>query len=226
MGRQGGSGTRFPPRRRRNAYRPDGGARLLATDLTPKEKHPKVVALLCVMLLVGMIATALVFGAMLADFFATCGSFAWCRAPQWRRWRSISSRCGNRRRAVQRGPRSIATRRASVTHGPNFSRTRHASRGLVRCRVRYDRIQSPGHIARTLRRPDSASFGRADDNPYSGDGGRRPVRLRAGGALARQRIRSISRRRVRRTRGACRLQLPDILRAASFWRPCSPAASC
>jgi MFS transporter, BCD family, chlorophyll transporter len=40
----------------------------LATDLTPQEKHPQVVALLCVMLLIGMVITAVVFGAMLADF--------------------------------------------------------------------------------------------------------------------------------------------------------------
>jgi BCD family chlorophyll transporter-like MFS transporter len=40
----------------------------LATDLSPPEKHPKVVALLCMMLLLGMIASALIFGAVLAHF--------------------------------------------------------------------------------------------------------------------------------------------------------------
>ncbi len=40
----------------------------LATDLSPVEKHPKVVALLCMMLLVGMVASALIFGAVLAHF--------------------------------------------------------------------------------------------------------------------------------------------------------------
>jgi BCD family chlorophyll transporter-like MFS transporter len=40
----------------------------LATDLSPVEKHPKVVALLCMMLLVGMVASALMFGAVLAHF--------------------------------------------------------------------------------------------------------------------------------------------------------------
>ncbi len=40
----------------------------LATDLSPAEKHPQVVALLCMMLLLGMIASALVFGAVLAHF--------------------------------------------------------------------------------------------------------------------------------------------------------------
>jgi len=40
----------------------------LATDLTPTEKHPKVVALLCMMLLLGMVTSALLFGAVLAHF--------------------------------------------------------------------------------------------------------------------------------------------------------------
>jgi BCD family chlorophyll transporter-like MFS transporter len=40
----------------------------LATDLTPPESHPRVVGLMYVMLLVGMIVSALAFGAALADF--------------------------------------------------------------------------------------------------------------------------------------------------------------
>jgi BCD family chlorophyll transporter-like MFS transporter len=40
----------------------------LATDLAPVESQPKVVGLMYVMLLVGMIASALTFGVMLADF--------------------------------------------------------------------------------------------------------------------------------------------------------------
>jgi len=40
----------------------------LATDLAPPESRPRVVALLYVMLLVGMVASALVFGFLLADF--------------------------------------------------------------------------------------------------------------------------------------------------------------
>ena len=40
----------------------------LATDLTPPESHPRVVGLMYVMLLLGMIASALLFGAALADF--------------------------------------------------------------------------------------------------------------------------------------------------------------
>lgn len=40
----------------------------LATDLTPAESHPRVVGLMYVMLLVGMIASALIFGAALANF--------------------------------------------------------------------------------------------------------------------------------------------------------------
>jgi BCD family chlorophyll transporter-like MFS transporter len=40
----------------------------LATDLAPVEKHPQVVALLCMMLLLGMVASALWFGWVLAPF--------------------------------------------------------------------------------------------------------------------------------------------------------------
>lgn len=40
----------------------------LATDLVPVEEQPKVVGLMYVMLLVGMIGAALIFGALLADY--------------------------------------------------------------------------------------------------------------------------------------------------------------
>ncbi len=40
----------------------------LATDLAPPRAHPKVVALLCMMLLLGMLTSALLFGAVLAHF--------------------------------------------------------------------------------------------------------------------------------------------------------------
>ncbi len=40
----------------------------LATDITPPESHPKVVALLCIMLMLGVMTSALLFGAVLAHF--------------------------------------------------------------------------------------------------------------------------------------------------------------
>jgi BCD family chlorophyll transporter-like MFS transporter len=40
----------------------------LATDLAPPSSRPKVVALLCMMLLVGMVLSSLIFGALLAHF--------------------------------------------------------------------------------------------------------------------------------------------------------------
>jgi BCD family chlorophyll transporter-like MFS transporter len=40
----------------------------LATDLAPKETHPRVVTLMCGMLLVGMVISAVAFGFVLADF--------------------------------------------------------------------------------------------------------------------------------------------------------------
>ena len=42
----------------------------LATDLAPDDARPRVVAFLYVMLLIGMVASALIFGALLADFDA------------------------------------------------------------------------------------------------------------------------------------------------------------
>ena len=42
----------------------------LATDLAPPHARPRVVALLCAMLLAGMVVSAVVFGALLADFSA------------------------------------------------------------------------------------------------------------------------------------------------------------
>jgi BCD family chlorophyll transporter-like MFS transporter len=43
----------------------------LATDLAPPEARPKVVALLCMMLLVGMVVSAILFGVLLSDFSYT-----------------------------------------------------------------------------------------------------------------------------------------------------------
>jgi len=40
----------------------------LATDLAPAESHPRVVALMCMMMLLGMVTSAIVFGALLAHF--------------------------------------------------------------------------------------------------------------------------------------------------------------
>jgi BCD family chlorophyll transporter-like MFS transporter len=40
----------------------------LATDLAPARAHPRVVALMCMMLLVGMVASAVIFGGLLANF--------------------------------------------------------------------------------------------------------------------------------------------------------------
>jgi BCD family chlorophyll transporter-like MFS transporter len=40
----------------------------LATDLAPAQSHPRVVALMCMMMLLGMVASAIVFGGLLAHF--------------------------------------------------------------------------------------------------------------------------------------------------------------
>jgi BCD family chlorophyll transporter-like MFS transporter len=40
----------------------------LATDISPPETHPRVVALLCIMMLLGMVVSALIYGIVLAHF--------------------------------------------------------------------------------------------------------------------------------------------------------------
>jgi BCD family chlorophyll transporter-like MFS transporter len=102
----------------------------LATDLTPVEKHPQVVALLCVMLLVGMVVTALLFGALLADFSqlrlirvvqgAAIATMAINIVALWKQEARDPSRTS--------ASRKMPTFRESWEE---FSRSRVASRGLV-----------------------------------------------------------------------------------------------
>ena len=102
----------------------------LATDLTPKEKHPQVVALLCVMLLVGMIATALVFGAMLADF----SQLRLIRVVQGAAMATMAINIVALWKQEARSPARTSIDRDTPSFRDSwaeFSRTRHASRGLV-----------------------------------------------------------------------------------------------
>ena len=99
----------------------------LATDLAPPESQPKVVGLMYVMLLVGMIVSALVFGALLADFTPGPPDPGDPGRRPWRPSCSTSSRCGSRRRA--RPPRGAAPAReppASASPGDSFSQRRPA----------------------------------------------------------------------------------------------------
>lgn len=102
----------------------------LATDLTPKEKHPQVVALLCVMLLVGMIATALIFGALLHDF----SELRLIRVIQGA---AVATMAINIAALWKQEPRDPARTAANLPVPSfracwnEFARTRHASRGLL-----------------------------------------------------------------------------------------------
>jgi BCD family chlorophyll transporter-like MFS transporter len=83
----------------------------LATDLAPATRRPRVVALLYVMLLVGMVASALVFGALLADF-------SQIKLIQVIQGAALADDGAQRRGAVEAGARdpagaTIATRRAA-----------------------------------------------------------------------------------------------------------------
>ncbi len=102
----------------------------LATDLAPPGSQPKVVALLCVMMLFGMVASALIFGLLLADFSqirliqviqgAALLTMVLNAAALWKQEPREPSRT---RRDIAR-PSFIATWR-------DFSRTQQARRRLV-----------------------------------------------------------------------------------------------
>ena len=102
----------------------------LATDLTPKEKHPQVVALLCVMLLVGMIATALIFGVMLADF----SQLRLIRVVQGAAVATMAINIIALWKQEARNPARTAMDRTIPSFREcwnEFARARHASRGLL-----------------------------------------------------------------------------------------------
>ena len=76
----------------------------LATDLAPPESRPRVVALLYVMLLVGMVGSALIFGALLAQLQRD-------PADPGRPGRRLSHAAQHRRAVEAGGARPVADRR-------------------------------------------------------------------------------------------------------------------
>ncbi len=74
----------------------------LATDLAPVESQPKVVGLMYVMLLLGTIVSALVFGAAAGRLQPGPAGAGHPGCRRWRPWCSTSWPCGSRRRATRR----------------------------------------------------------------------------------------------------------------------------
>jgi MFS transporter, BCD family, chlorophyll transporter len=100
----------------------------LATDLSPVEQQPRVVALLSVMLLLGMLLSALIFGALLADF-SQLRLIQVIRAPPWSASSSTSSQSGNRRCGTPPPPARTASARPSSRPGTNCAAPTNGSAG-------------------------------------------------------------------------------------------------
>ncbi|KNZ32948.1 MAG: protein pucC [Methylibium sp. NZG] len=88
----------------------------LATDLAPPAARPRVVALMYVMLLLGMVATSLVFGALLTDFSPT-------RLIQVVQGCALAAMLLNMVALWKQEPRQRGQRSAANAPKPSFSQT-------------------------------------------------------------------------------------------------------
>ena len=190
----------------------------LATDLAPEEARPRVVALLYVMLLVGMMVSAIVIGRLLADFTPT-------KLVQIVQGAAVLTMVLNivalwkqeaRNRAATAGdaPRAGVPRRLGGVH-------RAAADDAAARRGRAGRggIQHAGRPARALWRPDPRPVGRRDDLADRAVGGRAcspasPMR-RGGWATAADPHRLAGFGGVA---GIARVPVRDLRRAAAFAR--------
>lgn len=102
----------------------------LATDLAPVEAQPKVVGLMYVMLLLGMIVSALGFGAFLADF--TPG-----RLVEVIQTAAVATIVLNGAALWKQESRNTAKRRPATARAPNF-------------REAWDSFTRGGHVVRRL----------------------------------------------------------------------------
>ena len=154
-----------------------------------RESRPRVVALLYVMLLVGMVASALVFGALLADF----GQVKLIQVIQGAAlvtmvlnlialWKQEAREPVAHRPRPRRGPAFGESWRAFIARRP-------VEPAPGRGRARHRRLQHAGHPARALWRPDPASVGGGDDGADRPPRRRRARRLRARRPRARPRRR-------------------------------------
>ena len=159
----------------------------LATDLAPKEAHPKVVALLCAMLMAGMVVSAVVFGALLANF----SEVRLIQVVQGAALVTMLTNLVALWKQEARQPAMTAPSRPRQTFGEAWAE--FAPRGPRRPPprrggARHGRLQHAGHPARTLWRADPAPQRRPDDGAdrRAGDGRLRRLRgwRRAGSAAA------------------------------------------
>ena len=163
----------------------------LATDLTPVENQPKVVGLMYVMLLMGSIVSALIFGALLADFtpgrlvqviqgsavvtLVLNGIAVWKQEARSR----ANKRLGQSTRSELPGILGLFHRGRPRRAAPCGRGTRHAG------------LQHAGRDAGALWRTDSRPRGERHDQADRRDGWRRPRRVQPGLLHSGTRLRSV-----------------------------------
>ena len=163
----------------------------LATDLAPDEARPRVVALLYVMLLVGMVASALVFGALLADF-SQIRLIQVIQGRRWSPWCLNIVASGSRSRAIPPPP-------APTGRAPDFRQSwralRRARRARAGCWSRSGWAPRPSACRTSCWSPMAARScnlgGRRDDRAHGAAGRRHAGRLRARRTHAGPRRRSL-----------------------------------
>ena len=197
----------------------------LATDLAPAHARPRVVALLCVMLLVGMVVSAVAFGLLLADFSAL-------RLIQVIQGAALVTLVLNGIALWKQEPRdpsphgdAAAPRRPSRNPGRVYAGKRPGAPPPRRHRARHRRLLDAGHPARALWRPDPAPAGGRHHGADRAAGGRRRPRPARRGPLARPGRRRLPGRGLRRGGGHRRLLGGGLRRAARIRPSSSPPAS-
>ena len=198
----------------------------LATDLAPVESQPKVVGLMYVMLLLGMIVSALGFGVVPRRLHAgpSRPGHPGRRGRDDRPERNLALEAGDAGHSARRTPRQRPPSFAESWESFTAGRPRHPS--PRRGRPRHDGVQHGGRSARALRRADPASGGRRHDQADRGARGRRAVRVRARVARAQPRRRPVPHGEFRRAgrpagvRSGDRVGPADVASGCSVWARC------
>ena len=159
----------------------------LATDLAPKEKHPQVVTLLCGMMLLGMVISAVVFGiALRISTTSPDPGGAGCLGghPGGQLLRAVEAGAVRPRLLRQQARQepaeaAIVPRSVGDVHGRCAIEARSGRR-----RPRHVRVPGAGHPAGAVWRPDPAFARRHDNHSYRLPGHRRRDGLPAVGAVA------------------------------------------
>ena len=196
----------------------------LATDLAPERARPRVVALLCAMLLAGMAVSAIAFGILLARFSEV-------RLIQVVQGAAVVTILLNCAALWKQEPRNTqiadksAARPRFFEAWTDFATEGRTRRRLSRHRARDRRLQHAGHSSRALWRKDLAPPRWRDDGIDRDARAWRRRRPNVGGAPLDPRRRRPSCRRTGRARWHRGLCLRHFLRSCSTPGSCSVLAS-